>query len=64
MTLTIEIDGALASQLQTTAAARQLAPEELARALLGKALQHIDESQRWQAQNQRLIELIKKSLAG
>jgi hypothetical protein len=63
MSVTIELDGPLASQLQAQAADRQLPPDEFARRLLGEALQHIDQSERWQAQNCRRIDLIKKSSA-
>ena len=61
MVVTIAIDEPLASRLQAQAAARQVSPEECARALLGEALQHMDDSEAWEVQNQRRIELIRKS---
>ncbi len=61
MAVTIEIAEPLASRLQVKAAVRQVSPVAFARALLGEALQRMDDSEAWEIQNQRRIELIRKS---
>jgi hypothetical protein len=61
MVVTLAIDEPLASRLQAKAAARQVSPEEFARALLGEALQQMDDAETWEGQNQRRITLIRKS---
>ena len=61
MVITLAIDEPLASRLQAKAAARQVSPEEFARALLDEALQQMDDSDAWEVQNQRRIALIRKS---
>ena len=61
MVVTIIMDEPLTSRLQAQAAARQVSPEEFACALLGEARQHMDDSEAWEVQKQRRIELIRKS---
>ncbi len=61
MVVTIEIDEPLASRLQAKAAINKLSTEDFARMLLGEILQHIENSEAWETQNQRRIDLIKKS---
>jgi hypothetical protein len=61
MTLTINLDQALAVQLRKKAAARQLSVEEFAVRLLGEAVGQLEEMERWEQQNQRRLGLIRKS---
>lgn len=58
MTITIEIDDPVASQLQTTAASHHLTASQLAEQLLANALRQNNEE--WAALNCRRIELIRK----
>ena len=61
MNLTISIDEPLASRLQREASARRIAPEQVAREILGSALDKIAEVEAWLQLNQRRAELIGKS---
>ena len=61
MNLTISIDEALAAQLHREASARRLAPEQVARDILGCALGKIAEEEAWRQVNQRRADLIRKS---
>lgn len=63
MNLTISLDEALAAQLQREASARRLAPEQLARELLGDVLDTIAKEAVWEQANRRRGELIRKSRA-
>ena len=63
MPVTIELNDALAAQLQSKAAARQLSLEEFALNLLGGAVGQIESADRWRSQNQRRLELIRTSCA-
>ncbi len=60
MNVTISLDEAQTAQLQRQADARRLAPEQLARDLLGAALGSLAEQERWDACNRRRVELIRK----
>ncbi|NUQ62674.1 MAG: hypothetical protein HUU20_09305 [Pirellulales bacterium] len=61
MAITIELDDAMASQLRSEAAARQMSLEEFGRRLLAEAMHRIQVSSNWRARNQRRVELIRKS---
>ena len=61
MTLTINLDQALAVQLQKQAAVRQLPVEEFAVRLLGEAVEQLEGTERWEQHNQRRLALIRKS---
>lgn len=61
MDLTISLDEPLAAQLRREASARHLAPEQVARDLLGRALDKIAEEETWREVNRRRGELIGKS---
>jgi hypothetical protein len=61
MPVTIQLNDALAAQLRKTAAARRLSLEEFTAHLLDGALGQIEAADRWAAQNQRRLDLIRKS---
>jgi hypothetical protein len=61
MSVTITLTNPLAEELQTRAAAQRLSVEEFATRLLGQAVQQLDDSERWQAQNARRLALLRKS---
>jgi len=61
MTLTINLDQAIAVKLRKKAAARQLSVEEFAVRLLGEAVEQLEETERWEQQNQRRVALMRKS---
>jgi hypothetical protein len=61
--VTIQLNDALAAQLKKTAAARRLSLEELTAHLLDGALGQIEAADRWAAQNQRRLDLIRKGYA-
>ena len=60
MPMTIQLDEELALQLRTMASARRLPAEELARKLLGDALQDLDDHEQWGVLNRRRLTLIDK----
>jgi len=59
----IELNDALAAQLQEKAAARRLSLEEFTVHLLGGALGQMEAADQWGAQNSRRLDLIRKSCA-
>jgi len=61
MNLTISLDEPLAAQLQREASARRLAPEQVARELLGRALGKMAEAETWHQLNRRRADLIRMS---
>jgi hypothetical protein len=61
MILTISLDETASAQLAREAAARQLAPEEVARDFIGRALARLAEEESWREVNRRRGELIQKS---
>jgi hypothetical protein len=61
MNLTLSLDEPLAAQLREEASSRQVAPEEVARDILGSALGKIAEEKAWSHVNRRRAELIRKS---
>ena len=61
MSLTITVTNPLAEELQAQAAARRLTVEEFTVRLLGQAVQQLESSDCWQAQNARRLTLIRKS---
>lgn len=63
MTVTIQLNDALATQLQQKAAAHQLSLEEFAVRLLDGALGRLADDE-WTERNRRRLELIRKSCAG
>ena len=63
MAMMIQVNEELALQLQAKAVTRRQTPEDFARTLLGEALQQIDATEQWEADNQRRIDLIRKSTA-
>jgi hypothetical protein len=63
MNLTISLDETQTAHLQRQARSRQIAPEQLARDLLGTALNTMLEDEKWEECNRRRVELIHKSRA-
>jgi len=63
MPVPIHLDDALASQLKVKASVRQLSLEAFAQHLLGGALEKLDATEKWQAQNRRRLSLIRKGTA-
>ncbi|ETW99009.1 hypothetical protein [Candidatus Entotheonella palauensis] len=61
MVVTLQIDEPLASRLQAKAVVQHLSTEDFARMLLGEGLQRLEDSEVWNSQNQRRIDLIRKS---
>lgn len=61
MSVTIQLDDALATQLRSRAQAGQVSLEEFARYLLGDALRQLELKERSQAEQQRRLALIRKS---
>ena len=61
MMFTINVYDALADQLEKKASERQLSVEEFAVHLLGKAVEQLEEAERWEKQNVRRLDLIRRS---
>ena len=61
MPVTIQLNDALAAQLQKKAAARRLSLEEFTVHLLDGALGEMETADQWGAQNGRRLDLIRKS---
>jgi hypothetical protein len=61
MDLTISLNEKQAAQLQRQASSRRLSPEQLARDLVGEALDRAVEEETWGAVNRRRVDLIGKS---
>jgi hypothetical protein len=61
MNLSLALDEPLAAQLREEASSRNLAPEEVARDILGSALGRIAEEKAWSQTNRRRADLIRKS---
>ena len=63
MVVTIQLEGPLAAELQATASARQLSPEELARRLLDDALAQLRETEQRKVLNRRRLALLEKRVS-
>jgi len=61
MPVTVQLNDALAAQLQRKAAARQLSLQEFTLHLLDGALGQIEAADQWAAQNRRRLHLIHQS---
>jgi hypothetical protein len=61
MSVTIQLNDTLAAQLKEKAAARQISLEEFTVHLLDGALGQLEIADQWAAQNQRRLDLIRKS---
>ena len=60
MSMTIQVDEALAQLLSAKASLRHLTPQELAVLLLGEAVKQLEHSDQWQSLNDRRFALIDK----
>jgi hypothetical protein len=61
MPVTIQLNDALAAQLQKKAAARQVSLDDFTTHLLDGVLGQMDEADQWASKNHRRLDLIRKS---
>jgi hypothetical protein len=64
MSLTLQVEDALADELRQQASEEQTSIEELAHRLMREALQERIAAKHWQSQNRRRLELIARRLKG